>query len=92
MTVLGLFYFSPWQVQMKIKIRNKVKQPKWTDFKMAFKQPSSCSQVSLVKWAVWMGGWGGEFRRGIYCTEEKVISYSKKHNKLLNIFRGSCTS
>lgn len=72
MTVLGLFYFSPCQVQMKIKIRNTVKQPKWTDFKMAFKQPSSCSHVRLVKWAVWMGGWGGEFRRGIIVPKKRL--------------------
>lgn len=33
---------------------------------------------------------GVEFRRGIYCTEDKVISYQKKHNKFLNIFRRNC--
>ena len=37
------------------------------------------------------GGWG-ELRGGIYCTEKKVINYWKKHNELLNIFRGSYTS
>lgn len=49
MTVPGLFYFSPWQMPIKVKLRNKVKQPKWMDLKMAFEHPSSCSLVRLVK-------------------------------------------
>lgn len=79
-------------LQARVKLKNKVQQPKWMDFKMAFKHPSCYSQVRLVKWAGWMGRGEVGFRRVIYCTEDKVISYREKHNEFLRIFRRNCAN
>lgn len=74
-------------MQIKVKLKNEVKQPKCdlNTLHLVHKRGLLSGQDG------WWGDREVEFRRGIFCMEGKVIGHWKKHYESLNTFRRNCT-